>query len=53
MQRWLDDFAYRTDIGASVFLLAGGMALLITLLTVGYQAVRAALADPVKALRYE
>jgi putative ABC transport system permease protein len=53
MQRWLEDFAYRTDIGAGVFLLAGGLALLITLLTVGYQAVRAALADPVKSLRYE
>jgi putative ABC transport system permease protein len=36
-----------------VFLVAGGAALLIALLTVSYQAIRAALADPVKSLRYE
>jgi len=53
MNRWLEDFAYRTEIGAGVFLLAGGLALLITLLTVSYQAIKAALADPVESLRYE
>ena len=53
MQRWLEGFAYRIEIGPSVFILVGAAVLLIALLTVGYQSVRAALADPVKSLRYE
>jgi putative ABC transport system permease protein len=53
MSRWLEDFAYRIELGPGIFLLAGGLALFIALATVGYQAVRAALADPVKSLRYE
>lgn len=53
MQRWLEDFAYRIELGASVFVLAGVLAVLIALLTVSYQATRAALADPIKSLRYE
>ena len=53
MNAWLQRFAYR--IGASwwVFVLAGGIALVIALLTISYQAVRAAMANPVEALRYE
>ena len=53
MNRWLQDFAYRVDIGWGVFALVGGAALLIALLTVSFQAVKAALANPVEALRYE
>ena len=53
MNRWLGDFAYRIEIGWGVFVLAGTLALLIALLTVSWQAIRAALANPVKALRYE
>ncbi len=53
MNRWLADFAYRIDIGVATFVWAGGIVLLITLLTVSYQSLRAALTDPVKALRYE
>ncbi len=53
MTRWLDAFAYRVDLGPGVFLAAGAVALAIAFLTVGYQALRAALADPVKSLRYE
>jgi putative ABC transport system permease protein len=53
MDRWLQDFAYRTGIGAWVFVLAGGLALGIALLTVSYHALRAALVDPVRSLRYE
>ena len=53
MQRWLEDFAYRVDIGVPLFVLAGVLALTIALLTVSYQAIRAALADPVQSLRYE
>jgi putative ABC transport system permease protein len=51
--RWLADFAYRVDLGWAVFALAGVGALLVALLTVGYQALKVALADPVHALRYE
>jgi putative ABC transport system permease protein len=53
MNRWLQNFAYRIDIGWWTFLLAGAMALLIALLTVSYQAIKAALANPVESLRYE
>ncbi len=53
MNRWLQDFAYRIDIGVGVFALAGVLAVLIALATVSYQALRAALADPVEALRSE
>jgi putative ABC transport system permease protein len=53
MSRWLEGFAYRIDLGPRVFLLAGGMALAVALLTVGYHALRAATADPVRAIRAE
>ncbi len=53
MNKWLQDFAYRIDIGWWVFALAGGLAFLIALLTVSTQAIKAALANPVEALRYE
>ncbi len=53
MNRWLQDFSYRVEIGWGVFALVGGAALLIALLTVSFQAIKAALANPVEALRYE
>lgn len=53
MNHWLEDFAFRVDIGVGTFLFAGGLALTIALLTISYQAIKAAVADPVKALRYE
>lgn len=53
MSRWLTDFAYRTEIGVLPFLLAGLLALLIAWAAVSYQAIRAALANPVETLRYE
>ncbi|MFQ5650883.1 MAG: ABC transporter permease [bacterium] len=53
MNRWLQNFAYRIDISWSVFALAGGLALVIALLTVSTQAIGAALANPVESLRYE
>ena len=53
IHRWLQDFAYRIDVSWWMFLLAGGLALVIALLTVSAQAIRAALANPVEALRYE
>ncbi len=51
--RWLENYAYRINIGWETFILAGILALLIALITVSFQAVRAALTNPVDALRYE
>ena len=51
--RWIDNYAYRIEIGWTIFATSGAVALLTAILTVGYQAVRAALADPVEVLRYE
>ncbi len=53
MTDWLTAFEYNVGIGVTVFLLAGGAAVLIALLTVSYHSIRAALANPVKSLRYE
>jgi putative ABC transport system permease protein len=53
MNQWLQGFAYRIEIGTSVFLLAAASVMLITVLTIGFQAIRAALANPVKTLRSE
>jgi ABC-type antimicrobial peptide transport system permease subunit len=51
--RWIQNFAYRTSIGLWIFFLAAFLAFLIALVTVGYQAVKTAMANPVDALRYE
>ena len=53
MNKWLQDFAYRINISWWIFALSGIIALLIALTTVGFQAVKAASANPVKSLRYE
>ena len=53
MHSWLHDFAYRIDISWWIFALAGFMASLIAMLTVAYQAIRAARANPVNSLRTE
>ncbi len=53
MQRWLEDFTYRIDINWWVFALAGGFTLIITLLTVGFQSIKSAIANPIKSLRTE
>ncbi len=53
MNSWLEDFVYRIHISWSVFFLAGSAAILIALLTVSFQAVKAAIANPVKSLRTE
>jgi putative ABC transport system permease protein len=53
MNRWLEDFAYKIDISWWIFALAGGLAIFIALLTVSFQSIRAALANPVKSLRSE
>jgi putative ABC transport system permease protein len=53
MHSWLKDFAYKIDIGWWVFAVAGILAMMIALTTVSFQAIRAALANPVKSLRSE
>jgi putative ABC transport system permease protein len=53
MDSWLKDFAYRINIQWWVFVLAGMSALLIALVTVSFQTIRAALSNPVKNLRTE
>jgi putative ABC transport system permease protein len=53
MNKWLEDFAYRIHIEWWVFPVAGIAALVIALLTVSFQAIKAALANPVKSLRTE
>ena len=53
MNKWLQNFAYRINLTIWPFLLAGLAALVIALLTVSWQAIRAATANPVEALRYE
>ena len=53
MHSWLQDFAYRINISVWIFLAAGITALLIAIFTVSFQAIRAAIANPVKSLRTE
>jgi len=53
MNQWLKDFVYRINISWWVFTLSGGIALLIALVTVSFQAIKAANTNPVKSLRYE
>lgn len=53
MNQWLQDFVYRVSIGWWIFLIAGIIAIIITLLTVSFLAIKAAVANPVKSLRTE
>jgi len=53
MNKWLKNFAFRTEIGIGIFFLSALAALAIALVAVSYQSIKAALANPVEALRYE
>ena len=53
MQRWLNDFAYKIDIEWWTFALAGILAILIAVITISMQAIKAAIANPVESLRSE
>ena len=53
MNTWLQHFAYRIEISPGIFLMAGLTALGIAFLSVGFQSVRAAVANPVQSLRYD
>jgi putative ABC transport system permease protein len=53
MSKWLQDFAYRTNINWTVFVITAIVALLIALITISIQAIKASIANPVKSLRTE
>jgi putative ABC transport system permease protein len=53
MRKWLEDYAYRTEIGLDVFVITGAVAILIALLTISYQSLRAAWLKPITNLRSE
>lgn len=53
LQSWLLKYNYRISIGADVFILAALMAIVITIVTISFQAIKAAVANPVKSLRIE
>lgn len=53
MNNWLEDFAFRVSIGWWIFISAGVLAIVIAFITIGFQAVRAGIANPVKSLRAE
>ncbi len=52
MSRWLGDFVYHTNLGFSSFLMAGGLAIVIAWVTVSYQSIKAARANPIESLRH-
>ncbi len=53
MHNWLNDFAYRINISAWIFIAAGLLSVVIALATISFQAIKAAIANPVKSLRTE
>ena len=53
MNRWLQDFAYRVNVDGWIFIAAGASAIFIAFLTVSFQAIKTAIANPVESLRSE
>ena len=53
MHKWLQNFAFRITIGWEIFLISGGVALAISVITVSFQSIKATTANPVDSLRYE
>jgi putative ABC transport system permease protein len=53
MNKWLQNFAYRTSIGVELFIFSGIIAFIIAILTVSYQSIKAAAANPIDSLKYE
>jgi putative ABC transport system permease protein len=53
ISKWLEDFAYKTEMGIWIYILAAIVALLISVFTISFQSIKAANSNPVKILRYE
>jgi len=53
MEKWLEGFAYKTDLNVIVFVITGAIALVIAWITVGFESIKAALSNPVESLRNE
>lgn len=53
MDNWLSEFAYRIDLSIWIFIIAGGLALIVAWVTMGYQCIKAAIANPVDAIKQE
>ena len=53
ISKWLEDFAYKTDMGIWIYILAAIIALLISIITISFQSIKAANTNPVETLRYE
>jgi len=53
MNKWLENFAYRTEISWWIFITAGAVMITIAFVTLGFQTIKAAIANPVKSLRSE
>ena len=53
INKWLQDYAYRVEISWWIFLVAVVLAMVIALITISFQAIKAAIANPVKSLRTE
>ena len=53
MTKWLQNFAYRVNMESWIYVLSASVAFVIALITISFQVLKAALADPVKSLRYE
>lgn len=53
VNKWLMNFPYKIEVGIDVFLLASGLALLISLITIGYTVIRSAAGNPIESIRYE
>ena len=53
MEKWLENYPYRIELGINIFFISSFIALVISLITVGYQTLKAALANPADALKYE
>ena len=53
MQKWLQNFAYRVNMGSWIFVLSATIAFIIALITISFHTLRAATADPANSLRYE